>query len=410
MKTILVPLSVLALFAGCATVETESRPGDVYRKASRPQVWKVLPFSPAEEVGMQPGDLVITYNRQPVRSNDEIREAQARALGSSEEIPVVVLRKNVEVELRVPPGPLGALPVAARYPSSLALALEDIMTRLGVFTDYDWLAALTGESFTFTAHEDACRAWWPGGKSHVYLDAVQDVAGLEFRQVHTGDATGEAVTAIRGELLKGRQVLVQGGWPDHRAEFWGLVTRYDQDEGLLFGYSLDAADELPLVGDVLVAYVVELDGEWAAPDVMVRTVLTQALELAQVRSDEGWKSGLDAWNLLIVSLETVPFCPVCGEEESQACLERLVWTMVAHKESANRFLEWMRLAVPDQAALIDDIVGDNNAVIGKLQGMMRSGVQVGTIEDQRKLARAFLEIEVIENDLIGGYENLLGAL
>jgi hypothetical protein len=407
----LIPFAILLpALLGCGGEERREPLGSVYERASRPQVWKVLPFSQAETIGLQTGDLVMVYDGQPVRNNDEIRTAQALALGSKEPIPIVVLRRGEDVELTVRPGPLGVMPVAARYPSSLALALEDVMTHFGMFTDYDWLAALTGESFTFTAREDACRSWWPGGKARVYLDEVVRAAGLQLEPVCGPGECEEATDAIRGELLRGRVVLVEGGWPDHRRDFWGVVRRFDPETGRLFGLTMDASGELPLVGPVQNGWVVSRRDDWIEPEEMIRQVLVQALELAQVRSDDGWQSGLEAYNLLITSLASVPFCPVCGEGGSQDCLERLVWTMVANKESANRFLAWMRLAVPDQAALIDDITGSNTTIIGKLEGLIRSGVRVGRVEDQQKIARLFGDVQAIESELVGRYEELLGAL
>jgi hypothetical protein len=411
MKRLALIAAALPILLGCGSGERPAEPlGSVYEDVSRPEVWKVLPASQAEKVGLVTGDLVLTYNSQPVRTNDEIRNAQAMALGSTEPIPIIVKRRNEEIEFNVQPGPLGVMPVAARYPSSLALAFTDIMTHFGVFTDYDWLAALTGESFTFTAREGDCASSWPGGKAGVYLHEVVRAAGLTLEPVCGPCTLQVAANAIRGELLRGRVVLVEGGWPDHRRDYWGVATGFDAEVGRVVGLTIDAAGELPLVGPVKNAWVVSVADDWAEPEELVRQVLDQALELTQVRADSGWKSGLDAYNLLITRLQSLPFCPVCGPMGSQDCLERLAWTMVANKESANRFLEWMRLAVPDQAAVIDDITGRNSAIIAKLEGLVRSGAKVGQLEDQQKIARQVGDIQMIESELISRYEELIGAL
>jgi hypothetical protein len=404
-------VSAALLLAGCGPEAAGPEPGATYDLVSRPEVWQVLPRGQAEKLGIKQGDLVLTYNGEPVASNDEVRRAQGAALVGEGQVPLVLLRNEEELELMVDRGPLGVLPVASKYPSSLALALEDIMRHLGRFTSYDWLAALTGEALTFTANADECRAWWPGGKSDVFLDALAHVAGITLRQVYGPGSEGDAVEAIQGELMKGRAVLVHGGWPEHRGDFWGVASRFDPEEDKVYGYSLDSGEEMPLSGPVIAAFVVGDSREpWMEPARMLATVLTQALELTQASADSGWKSGIDAWDLLIKSLYEVPFCPVCGEAESQVCFDRLVWVTIAHRESAIRFLEAMEQAVPDRAEPLGDAIGDNRAILSKLEGIVRSGITVGDLESQRKLARVFNEIELIENDLVGTYEKILSGL
>jgi len=404
-------VSAALVFTACGPGAAGPELGATYDFVARPEIWQVLPRGQAENLGIRQGDLVLLYNGEPVASNDEVRQAQGAALAGDGQVPLVLLRDEEELELMVDRGPLGVLPVAARYPSSLALALEDVLRHHGRFADYDWLAALTGEAFTFTAEAAECRAWWPGGKSDVYLDKLADVAGIRLRPVYRTGDQGDSDKAIRDELTKGRTVLVQGGWPAHRADFWGVASRFDSDQATVYGYSLDSGEEMPLAGPVAAAFTVtQTRGSWMEPAGMLATVLTQALELSQASADSGWKSGIDAWDLLIKSLYEVPFCPVCGEVESQICFDRLVWVTIAHRQSAVRFLEAMTQAVPGRAGPLSDAIADNRAILGKLEGIVRSGVQVGDLESQRKLAMVFNEIELIENDLVGTYESILSGL
>ena len=409
MKNFVVFLAaVLSVLVGCREQPGRSEPGATYRLAARPEVWRVIPRGQAEQAGFLAGDVVLLYNGTSVRSNDAVREAQLQVPAGTERVTVTVLRGEEEMQLEVGPGPLGVMPVSARYPSSLALALEDIMHQLGLFTDYDWLAALTGESFTFTANADVCRAWWPGGKAGVYLESLARVAGLKL--VPLLDGTVEPSEAIRAALERGSRVLVAGGWPEYRADFWGVASRWNEAEKRVYGFTLDSPDELPLTGAVRAAYAVEAGEGWAEPEELLATVLDQALELNQTFADSGWKSGFDAFDLLIAGLDTVPFCPVCGPEESQACFDRLVWVAIADKESQLRFLEAMKVALPDQVPLLDEALGDIGAIVGKLEGVTRSGAQVELPADREKLKFVFTEIEVVENDLIAVYEELIGGL
>ena len=408
-RSLLVTALTGLLLAACEPATNGSRLGEAFVRAGRPEVWKLLPRGQAERVGLKPGDVLMTYNHLPVETNDDVRKAQAEALAADSVVDITVLRDDHELSFKVRPGPLGAMPVSGRYPSSLALTLEDILRHFGRFADYDWLAAVTGESFTFTANDSECAAWWPGGLAGDYLEDACRAAGLAARQVFDAADSTDPMPIVKGELSRGRVVLVQGGWPEHRYSFWGIATRYDSAG--VYGYTLDASAELPLSGTVYEAYVVRPSGSgWVEPEELLRQSVQQALELDQERVSGGWKSGLDAYDEIIVLLDTVPFCPTCDSTESRACFDRLVWAMVAHKESNVRFLEAMRLALPDQTGVLDDIISAERTIAGKLEGMVRSGVRVGKREDQHKLARVFADIQLIESDLVVQYEALLAAL
>jgi len=410
--TAVAALALLLTIVACGRGPAPTAPGDFYRELARPEVWKPVPHQQAELLGLEPGDLLLSYNGEPVLTNADVVTAQERATRGQSVI-ITVLRDGRELSFEVEPGPIGVLPVAMRRPSSLAAALTDIMRSLGLFADYDWLAALTGESFTLAAADEECRAWWPSGTAGLYLDDLALMTGLDLHPVYLLEEGGDALAAVRDALEAGYPVLVRGGWPMPRAGFWGVATRFDPEEGergLLFGYTLDSAEEQPLTGGIVEAYVVRPGMGWDDLDDVLALVLTQALELGLGRTDFGWRTGLQAYDELITGLDTVPFCPVCGPEESPVCFERLAWSMVAHKESAVRFLEAMREVVPEEAVLVDEIVGDLRAQIGKLDGILRSNTRIGLLEDQRRIAMALAEVQVIENDLLGLYEQLLGRL
>jgi hypothetical protein len=70
----------------------------------------------------------------------------------------------------------------------------------------------------------------------------------------------------------------------------------------------------------------------------------------------------------------------------------------------------MREALPDQTALIDEAIAKNESAIGKLNGIIQSGVKIGSRESQQKLARMVNEIQLLETDLLGLYDELIGEL
>ncbi len=415
-----VTLALVALVAvvACRKEETGTALGTTYAQIARPAIWRVLPRTQAETLGLEPGDIVISYNGEPVRTTEELVQLQFRSVASQEKVPMTVLRGDAEVKLAATPGVLGILPVAERYPGGLAVALKDILGRYGVTADYDWLAALTGESFAFTARRDGCHGAWPDGLAGSYLEGLTKYYGLTFHRAFAVGASArpaeevqkEAVAAIRDRLDRGKLVIVLGAWFGSNGRNWGIATRCGADDSVVHGYTLGSAGEVPLGGTIAEAYEVAYRATAVPePAEMLTTALTQALELGQAYADTGWQSGIAAYDLWMKSLDTIPFCPVCPDS-GKACFDRLIWTLLANKESANHFLEDMRAALPDQTELIDEVVAKNSAIIGKLNGIIQSGVRIGDRESQQKLARVVNEIQLTETEEIGLYESIIGEL
>jgi hypothetical protein len=410
----------LLLVLGCGPAERGTPLGTTYERVARPTVWRVLPRTQAESLGVQPGDLIVAYNNVLVESNDGLKAAQLEVPDSLSQVSVTILRGEEELRLAARPGPLGILPDAGRFSASLAVAVEDILGVYGVEAEYDWLAALTAETFAFTANREECRALWPYGLAGEYLDGLEDLYGLSFHTIYAygigdpavlADSTqSELIAIIRDALAHDRIVLVRGGWPSDVAGQWGIVTRYDDGDSLPYGFTLGYADEQPLDGEIYEAYEVRR-AEAAEPEPveMLRTVLVQALEMGQAYADSGWQSGLSAYDVWIGALDTVPFCPDCGPA-SQGCFDRLNWTLISNKESANRFLADMRDAVPDETELLGEAISINTSIISKLNGIELSGVKVGTHGDQQKLARVIAEVQLAESQLLLLYEELIGGL
>jgi len=142
---------------------------------------------------------------------------------------------------------------------------------------------------------------------------------------------------------------------------------------------------------------------------MLASVLEQALELGLRSSDRGWHSGLEAYDIVLKQLEQFPVVPE-GIDAGNECFYRLVWRLMAKKESANRFLNEMKQVLPEQADLIEEVLGRNRAIIGKLEGVMAANLRLDSPANQQKAARVIAEIQEIENDLLGLYEELIGDL
>ena len=421
MKIRLAAIAAVLLMAlpGCHRAETGTEIGAVYARIARPAVWRVLARSQADSLGLLPGDLIVSYNGEPIQSVDDLVHLQTQATGAGRPVPLTVLREDKEVELVAGPGQLGILPDAARYTSSLAIALEDILSHQGSIADYAWLAAATGEAFTFTAEPGACAMGWSGAFADEYLESLKPLFGLSFDPVYGADPVTDtlldqpqpaAVAKVRSELGRGRTVLLLADWPDGRINQWGIAVRYDDADSALYGYTIGSAAPVPITGfidqvfDVRYSPVAEVD-----PGDLLGTVLDHALELGQAYNDSGPQSGIAAYDVWMAALDSVPFCATCGGS-SQACFDGVVWSLVANKQTADEFLADVRDALPDQVDLIDQIRSDNGVILARLDGIINSRMPVGTVENQNKLARAVGEIQVVETDLLQLYEELLGEL
>lgn len=76
------------------------------RRPNRARVTDMLAHSPGDDAGLQPGDMVLSYDGERVFSGDEIRERAAKRR-PNESIPVEVLRNQSTQTLYVRGGPLG---------------------------------------------------------------------------------------------------------------------------------------------------------------------------------------------------------------------------------------------------------------------------------------------------------------
>uniref|UniRef100_A0A7C4GBA6 PDZ domain-containing protein n=1 Tax=candidate division WOR-3 bacterium TaxID=2052148 RepID=A0A7C4GBA6_UNCW3 len=402
----------LLMLPGCRQGGNGKPLGATYKANGRPEVWRVPVGSQAAVIGLKPGDLVVAYNGEPVLEQDDVVRAEAAA--GTKPVKVTVLRDDVEMTIEAKSGPLGYVPEADRYSASLAAALADILQHYERYWDYDWLAALTGEAFVLAGRAGDARSWGPGADDGELLAEVGRMTGLAFRTAYerAGDSIRpEAAHVLREGLMRGQTLLVRGGWPGHRAYMWGIATRLNPADSTIYGHTVGASGELPLTGPVLAVYEVTAKPAKAPePDDVLMLALDHALELGLAYADSGWKTGLDAYDLLIQSLDTVPFV-LDGSEESKAAFSRLIWSLVAARESAIRFFDEMKEALPDEADdLIDEIMAANRAIVTKLEGITASRLLPSDRESGRKLAVMMNGIQMIENDLLGMYEELLGEL
>ena len=73
---------------------------------NRTRIDRVLPGSSAERAGLKAGDLLLSYDRQTVRSLDDVLRAAARG-SDGETATIELLRGNEHISINLPRGPLG---------------------------------------------------------------------------------------------------------------------------------------------------------------------------------------------------------------------------------------------------------------------------------------------------------------
>lgn len=408
----------ILLIAGCRQTPPGTPLGSTYSLLDKPEVWKVPAKTIAQLAGLNAGDVIIGYDENPIPDLNALQQAVAGAKDKTGTVKLVVMRNDREITLEAKPGELGFIPIAMRYSASLAKALEDIMAHFGQVGYYDWLAGLTTESFSINVLDEDCGSWGYNGTAEIYLEDLENLTGLSvktlWRSTENEETLDEKSTAflplIKDALNRGEAVLVWGGWSQN-PYLWGIATRFSTSDSTVYGYSLGTSQEQPLALEkVQAVYEVKCRGK-VSPDPadLLIAVLDKALEQGLASTESGWHSGLEAYDIILKKLSQFPVCPE-GPDIGTEHFYRLVWSLIASKESANRLLEDMKEALPEKTALLDEAMARNRAIIGKLEGIAATHLPLNSLENQQKLARSIVEIQAIENDLLGLYEEIIGEL
>lgn len=405
--------------------------GGSYAELSKTEVWKVPGRSEAQLAELKPGDVLITYNEEPVAHLADFYRLEEELIkaGAGGKVKLTVLRDGKELNFEVRRVRLGFVPKSKMYAASLAKALDDLHQHYGSPGIYDWLAAMTGEALALQLEENNCYSWGAYGITEDYLPTVAKFTGLSFKvrynrqemettaimAKNSEDTTGTGrsdpgLAAIRDGFAHGRDMLVLGRWGDQPLDLWGIVSQVDPKDSTVFGYTLNYGEEQILRDRVLRVYDVNFRNRVKPePTEMLTRVLEQALELGLQSTSTSWHSGLEAYDVLLKKLEQFPLCSQ-GIETSNDCFYLLGWRLLAHKESANRFFADMKEALPEVADLLEEVIGRNRAIVGKLEGLVALGLTLDSPANQQKAARVIAEIQEIENDILGIYEEIIGEL
>lgn len=417
MKKVILALTLLLagwllVSAGCRTTPRTAPLGSTYRALDKPEVWKVPAQTIAQLANLKPGDVILSYDENPIPDLNALQEAETRARDKTGTIKLIVMRDEQELVLEAKAGELKFIPGTMRYFASLAKALEDIMAYFGQPGYYDWLAGLTGESFSINVLDEDCSSWGYNGKAVSSFEDIENIAGIDFKPLwqSTGETTDNPLMTLQDALTRGDAVLVWGGWSGN-PYLWGVASRFSPSDSTIYGYSLGSGKEQPLtLGKAQAIYEVKCRKN-VIPDParLLITVLDRALEQGLASTDSGWHSGLEAYDIIVKKLSQFPMCPE-GPDVATDHFYRFVWSLISNKESANKLLADIKVALPEKASLLDEAMARNRAILGKLDGVAATRLPLNSLENQEKLARVMVEIQSIENDLLGLYEEIIGEL
>lgn len=408
----LVPLWLL-LVAGCGTTPRGTPLGATYRSMDKPEVWKVPAKTRAQLADLKPGDVILSYDENPVMDLNALHEAEAKGRDKTGTVKLVVMRGEQELIFEARPGELGFIPGSMRYFASLAKALEEVMSHFGQDGYYDWLAGLTGESFSLNVLDEDCSSWGYNGKAvNNSLDDIEKFTGIAFKPLwqSTGTTAENPLPILKDALTREDAVLVWGGWSGN-PYLWGVASRFNPSDSTIYGYSLGSGKEQPLTPEKVQAIYQVKCRKKVIPDPaeLLITVLDRALEQGLAATDSGWHSGLEAYDIIVKKLSQFPICSE-GPEVGTEHFYRLVWSLISNKESANKLLADIKVALPEKASLLDEAMARNRAILGKLEGIAATRIPLNSLANQQKLARVMVEIQSIENDLFGLYEEIIGEL
>lgn len=238
----------------------------------------------------------------------------------------------------------------ADRPESIVLALQGILRAAGSDADYDDLAAALGVSLMFTAMEERECGDWPAYGRDAFLEETGALFGLRFRNLHPpGAAVGLESSGEFGQhfdasykplivagLSKGEPALAWMGWASACADHWGVLTRWDEATGELFGVvGFDAAGEVKLSGPAYQVYVLEEISEMdCSADALLDAAMTRAAAILndQPASSTGILTGPPAFDHWANAFDTAAE----GEDVSAGHV-RNVMCLHAGRSSAIRF-------------------------------------------------------------------------
>ena len=298
---------------------------------------------------------------------------------------------------------------SADRPESIVLALQGILRAAGSDADYDDLAAALGVSLMMCAVGGTdCQHWAAYGRD-AFLEETGALFGLRFRNLHPPDAAvglewsaefGQHFEASYKPLIvaglgKGEPALAWMGWESACADHWGVLTRWDEARGELFGVvGFDAADEVKLSGPAYQVYVLEeVSAMDCSADALLDAAMTRAGAVLNNRpaSSIGMLTGPPAFDHWANAFDTA----ADGEDVSAGHV-RTVMHLHAGRSSAIRFFQ---RAKGSRAEAIVELLARQCEILSAFIDAKYLTTLLATPEGQMEFADAIRRCGEVESEL-----------
>ena len=241
-------------------------------------------------------------------------------------------------------GPWGSLFPAGNWGrhESFSVVMVTAARILGIQTDYDTVQAISGNAFapTIDPHEPSGHCWtWSNGvklQKAAELETVCQAIGMNVTplkrtddiEYQIGDFMVEAASIVREALSDESVVISPGEWasPGPHGPVgwsrWGIVTEAGED-GTILGALLNGHNDNPIQKTCYggEAWALQPAPATIQPEELLARTLTSALH--RIRGDaepfmrtDRHSSGLDAMEVWIKRMRTIPFNPQSADPES----------------------------------------------------------------------------------------------
>ena len=340
----------------------------------------VVPGSPAERAGIQPGDVFKTYVGTPVSTLDEVNKLKQQV--TTDSVEVRLIRGGQELAIMLPAGQMGVflkelLPdleygegdvVIEGIPqldwslgksNSYLAALEAVANHLGIDKDYVWLNGVSGAAFRLHFHEDWCPSSPDPGCGYPTCNHALDALGLKHEGRHVEEDDEEGRAKLKQDII----ASIDAGYPVIGIDIrgvpeWGIITGYRKggEELLCRSYfdrreGYDIAEKIPW-GVTIISGLVKPAPELAS----FQTSFKVAHENLTTEQYGDYYSGLAAFDYWLDQLRNTDFDAIDEERFREEVSHANAWIyerLAEDREYAAQYLELIAPDFPDQATELE---------------------------------------------------------
>lgn len=328
-------------------------------------VQKVVPQSPAERAGIEPGDVLLEYNGMPTHSVSDLLEL--KKVVKSDSVGLAIIRDGKRIALKLPAGEMGVylkellpeieyakdavliegipkLDWSTGKSNSFLAAVEAIAHHLGVGKDYVYIYGVSGAAFRLHFHKNWCPSSPDPTCGYNSGQQALEALGLEYRLEHIAKDDTVEHHRLRKEVM----ASIDQGMPVIAIDLikipeWGIITGYQgSGEELVCrtyfdrreGY--DMAEKFPWV-----LYLIDGKKHRSGDIDNYKKSFVIALENLTTPEYDEYASGLAAFDTWIEKLQTDDFSTMDDEKYTMVSTAN-AWTyerLIDDRDVAADYLE-----------------------------------------------------------------------